>query len=1258
MPNMNFNFNKILFFVLFISQFSFAQLAGFTLNVTPQNETCSGNGTLTFSVSGITSGATIIYQIYKLPNTTTPIASTATTTLTGLNNGNYQVVANQTLGALSNTQTQNVSIANEIVSLVYTVSATQESCNNGSIEVNVTQGNPVLYKLKLGAVIVASQSSNVFNNLVAGAYTVSVVDVCGEELPLSYTLTKVDYYKILPFEKPCVLNSCTTVSGTIEIEALTGMNLIYPFTVEFTLTPQGGGTPTVQTQIITSGGLLSQTISFTVPYQLGQNNYSVKVTDACLIVKTLNANFVMQPSLNLDNSNSCVKSFSAAICDIMPPYTLNFLAAPAGFNPTNFNSTHPGPFNVASTSYTSTPTNILPNGNYDLQVTDACGRITHNQITIIDINPSYQIAPTGIPCSNFSAVNCFDFDLTSVIITTSTSGFPTPLPFDASGNINSNGDFSVNLPPGTYTIEATNACGTFTNQVVVPIRQTQILVNGSVTSGCSNGQILVRSIGANLQTITIISGPPAFTVPFDATSFINPTNLGEALLLNLPAGNYVLSVIDSCGNLQTPFNATVSTNLSVLPPVTTIANGCVEGFASLKIQSLNGALQIVRITSAPAAFSQILPYDVSFNIATDGAFYMNSFPIGAYTFYTKDACTIENTQTIQVTSYAFDSNSIIVQPNCGSFNVVMNYTQPINTNSHTFWLQKWNVTLNQWEHPFTNALYTNGSLPDTTNSFQLNNNTSNLNINVQGTFRILKSFDIYSNGSDVLEKCFNVAKTFDFNDRLSILSAYAIPCASGNGTEVILSAQGIPPYTYKITQKNGQPFVVNNGSSNVFSGLQSGVYNFEVSDVCGAIVNRDFDITSLPLPTVAPNNLCSGQNGSLSVEPFSFFNYQWWKDNNTATILSTTNVLNFNPFNNTTDSGIYHVRIYSPNSISCTDRILDYTIPINNAPNAGQDVNRVLCGSQNQVDLFTFLGTHDANGTWQEVVSNSGTLSNNIWISSGLPLGTYQFKYTVNGFCGATDDATVSITLNPTTQAPVASVDTIICETQSLNLYATTIANATYQWSGPNGFSSTDQNPIINTITTAVNGTYSVKTIIGTCESSIATVEVLVTKTPIFTLSNSCQGSSYIILAQPINNSFDVNDVVYNWIGPNGYLNISNPAIIPNGATGNYQLEITNTNGCKFSDVFNVLNTSCDIPNVITPNNDEFNNSFDLTGLEVQNFQVFNRWGALVYELDNYVNEWHGQNNQNQNLPNATYYYIINFANGESKKGWIMLEGI
>jgi hypothetical protein len=44
--------------------------------------------------------------------------------------------------------------------------------------------------------------------------------------------------------------------------------------------------------------------------------------------------------------------------------------------------------------------------------------------------------------------------------------------------------------------------------------------------------------------------------------------------------------------------------------------------------------------------------------------------------------------------------------------------------------------------------------------------------------------------------------------------------------------------------------------------------------------------------------------------------------------------------------------------------------------------------------------------------------------------------------------------------------------------------------------------------------------------------------------------------------------------------------------------------------------------------------------LQVQpnRLSVFNRWGSLVFEKENYQNDWNGAN-----LPDGTYYYIVDY---------------
>jgi len=58
---------------------------------------------------------------------------------------------------------------------------------------------------------------------------------------------------------------------------------------------------------------------------------------------------------------------------------------------------------------------------------------------------------------------------------------------------------------------------------------------------------------------------------------------------------------------------------------------------------------------------------------------------------------------------------------------------------------------------------------------------------------------------------------------------------------------------------------------------------------------------------------------------------------------------------------------------------------------------------------------------------------------------------------------------------------------------------------------------------------------------------------------------------------------------------------------------------------------------------------------------VFNRWGQLVYESGNYLNNWDGRCNQpnvinGEYLPESTYFYIIRIeGEQENRKGYLTL---
>ena len=75
-------------------------------------------------------------------------------------------------------------------------------------------------------------------------------------------------------------------------------------------------------------------------------------------------------------------------------------------------------------------------------------------------------------------------------------------------------------------------------------------------------------------------------------------------------------------------------------------------------------------------------------------------------------------------------------------------------------------------------------------------------------------------------------------------------------------------------------------------------------------------------------------------------------------------------------------------------------------------------------------------------------------------------------------------------------------------------------------------------------------------------------------------------------------------------------------------------------------------PNVISPNNDDKNDVLWITGLKIGTaIKIFNKWGRLVFESDNYLHNWNGTG-----LLDGTYYLQFIDEKNETKKGWIQIS--
>jgi PKD repeat protein len=159
--------------------------------------------------------------------------------------------------------------------------------------------------------------------------------------------------------------------------------------------------------------------------------------------------------------------------------------------------------------------------------------------------------------------------------------------------------------------------------------------------------------------------------------------------------------------------------------------------------------------------------------------------------------------------------------------------------------------------------------------------------------------------------------------------------------------------------------------------------------------------------------------------------------------------------------------------------------------------------------------------------------------------------------------------------APIASSNSPVCSGDTLKLTATNISNATYNWSGPNGFSSTQQNPVIPSSTVANSGAYSVTVTLNNCTSPFATTTATVNQRPASTFTaNPVQG----VTNQNVTFSPTVTGAGYSWTFQNGTPATStaqNP-VVQWSATGSYSISLTvNQNGCSSNTSVTYMVTNC-----------------------------------------------------------------------------------
>jgi hypothetical protein len=279
--------------------------------------------------------------------------------------------------------------------------------------------------------------------------------------------------------------------------------------------------------------------------------------------------------------------------------------------------------------------------------------------------------------------------------------------------------------------------------------------------------------------------------------------------------------------------------------------------------------------------------------------------------------------------------------------------------------------------------------------------------------------------------------------------------------------------------------------------------------------------------------------------------------------------------------------------------------------------------------------------------------------------GTYSLEITFEN-CSSTDSVNIEFNESPVidlgSNFETCFENPVFLDASPSNFPS---ASATYEWT----FNGAPISATTSVIEVTEFGTYAVTVTVGNCSSQDA---VVVSPRGDLTVSLGEAVSGCTAEVKTLTASTSEQGVTFSW-----FLN-GNPIEGQTSSTITITLPSTFSN---ISDIYSVVITkgectgtaevevralNCVISQGLSPDGSPgFNDNLDLTFLAnrtgIENLQVFNRHGRIVYQQNNYVNQWVGQSDEGDLLPTGTYFYLINFSAedavfGNQKTGWIYIN--
>jgi|GEM_PF-308173 len=830
--------------------------------------------------------------------------------------------------------------------LIDSLTTTVPTCNpgnDGSIIVNIS-GGTAGYQYNIGG---ANQNTNVFNNLGAGSYLVTVIDTNGCTDSQSINL-------IIP-NGPMVTSSLDTNlscngagDGSVAVTASGNGLLTYtlmPGAISnatgyfnnlaannYTITVSDGNNCTVSTSIlitepaqllIDSVTLISASCSpgndgsITIHVSGGTAGYQYDIGAGNQASNVFNNLASASYTITVTDANNCTQSTSVVLQSPNAPIISAVIDTLISCNGAADGSIAIVASGNGSLTYSITPiaqsnsmgyfNNLGPN-NYTITVTDGNGctatsSVSISEPAILSIDSTTDVVASCSPGGDGSI---------SVIA----SGGTAPYSYTMGALTQSNNQFN-NLSSASYIITVTDAnnCTTSTTvNLITPNGPTiSSLVDTNVSChGLADGSLLVSATGISLS-YTIMPGAV--------------TN-GNGYFNNLGPNNYTITISDAN-------NCSVTTSIAITEPDSIVVDSLL--FNSPTCSPGGDGEIIIYASGGTSPFS----YDIGGGSQTSNVFTGLNAATYYYSITDDNGCSISDsvvltTPNTPIISAIIDTNVSCNAANDGSVQIVAS---------------------------------SSSTLTYTVNPGALNSTTPYFNGLSANTYTV-----VVTDASNC-----TTSTTFTISEpsllAIDSISAASPSCIPGNdGSLTIYANGGTPTYQYSIGALNQ--------TSNQFGGLAASTYLVSVTDANGCIDTQSVTLTS-PIGPVITNVIdtnvsCSG-NADASIQIVavgSALNYT----------LMPNNVSNSTGYFNGLNIGNYTITV--TDASNCTaSTTLNITQP-NSLIFTADTIQDVSCFgfSDGQINIGASGGTPNYSFT---------LLPNNVTNSTGVFQNLLAANYTV-----------------------------------------------------------------------------------------------------------------------------------------------------------------------------------------------------------------------------------------------------------------------